>query len=545
MVIRFGLGFQPCSRKEKHALVCGSVLLFLLAGTTEVYSQRNPSIRPPHSRESMRGFLEDYTKSFDSEADFDLPRQSGSRQDGDNPAFDIKQLRPLMRKFSDTMTQLSYALNEEMGRIPGLRQSNTEALRLSGTAVTVNKHAEMHGADRLLQEEIQQLDADWRELAYRLERIQGLSIESKDLMKVLNETNQRIRQVIGIQPQLNRSRLYLKAATLAADLESLQEDLATELGNGQDAQTYRRSVGRLRQIVLNLVAVIREERSETKVIVEAYKQFETLWTPVASKLHEEENRYIDHGLRRVAAASSEIHQLLLLPQKMDQSQLINLSSYLKKDIDEFFERTPLLLIMQLPKSKQALSVAEQFYKVCAEFSSAGDRGLSEKEIIVLFRKIEQAERAFIDVYHDLDSDKAVALLNRIHRTVSTLRTSLQLQQDDFDSRAAEELAASIQNFTEQVEAVTKRWLNKDRQPFAQACLNDAAELTDRAARIHDDLLSGKPHVALEDEMTELYDTWRRVYAYLVKCETEDRQAMGRISKSLTPAMVQLRTMILQ
>ena len=139
----------------------------------------------------------------------------------------------------------------------------------------------------------------------------------------------------------------------------------------------------------------------------------------------------------------------------------------------------------------------------------------------------------------------MAVLNRIHRTVNTLRTSLQLQQDDFDSRAAEELAASIQNFTEQVESVTKRWLNKDRQPFAQACLNDAAERTDRAARIHDDLLSGKPHVALEDEMTELYDTWRRVYGYLVKCETEDRQAMGRISKSLTPAMVQLRTMILQ
>lgn len=492
----------------------------------------------------MRGFIDDYTKTFESDVDFDLPRQSSNRQ-SEAPAFDIKQLRPLSRKFSDTMTQLSYGLNEEMGRIPGLRQSNTEALRLSASAVTVNKHAEKHGADRLLQEEIQQLDADWRELAYRLERIPGLSNESKELMKVLNDTSQRIRQLTGIQPQLNRQRLYLKAATLAADLESLQEDLATELGNGQDAQVYRRSVGRLRQIALNLVAVIREERSETKVIVEAYKQFETLWGPVASKLQEEENRYIDHGVRRVAAASSEIHQLLLLPQKMDQSQFIHLSSYLKKDIDEFFERTPLILVMELPKSKQALPVAEQFYKVCGEFSSAVDRGQGEKEIIALFRKIEQAERAFIDVFHDVDSDKAVAVLNRIHRTVNTLRTSLHLQQDDFDIRAAEELAASIQIFTEQVELVTRRWLNQDRQSFAQACLDEAANLTRQATRIHDDLISGKSHSKLEEEMTELYETWRRVYAFLVKCQTEDRQAMGRIATNLTPAMVQLRTMILQ
>ncbi|WP_373650958.1 hypothetical protein [Schlesneria sp. DSM 10557] len=537
-------GRPPWSRKVRHQLLCGFVFVAPCLWSTEAYSQRNPSIRPPHSRESMRGFIDDYTKSLDSDADFDLPRESGSIQ-AVTPSFDIKQLRPLVRKFSDTMTQLSYGLNEEMGRIPGLRQSNTEALRLSATAVIVSKHAEKHGADPLLQEEIQQVDADWRELAFRLERIPGLSGESKDLMKVLNETSQRIRQVIGIQPQLNRQRLLLKAASLVADLEGLQEDLATELGNGEDAQTYRRSVSRLRQIALNLVTVIRDDRSESKVIVEAYKQFETLWGPVASKLQEEENRYIDHGIRRVAAATSEIHQLLLLPHKMDQSQFIQLSSYLRKDIDEFFERTPLLLVMQLPKAKQALSVAEQFYNVCNEFSSAVDQGQGEKEITALFRRIEQAERSFIDVFQEVDSDKAVAVLNRIHRTVNTLRTSLHLQPDDFDYRAAEELAASIQHFSEQVDQVTRRWLNQDRQPYTQTCLEETQKLTRQAARIHDHLLSGRSASSLEGEVTELYETWRRVYAYIVKCQTEDRRTMGRISSNLTPAMVQLRTMILQ
>ena len=173
------------------------------------------------------------------------------------------------------------------------------------------------------------------------------------------------------------------------------------------------------------------------------------------------------------------------------------------------------------------------------------RSQDQSEILEAFRRIEAAERTFIDVYRDVDSDKAVSVLNRISQTVGALRTSLHLQRDEFDSRAAEDLAASIQNLTEQIEATTKRWLAVERHSFGEACLQDAADLADRAARLHDDIVTGKPQAELKGEITELYETWRRVYDYLLKCQTEDRQAMGRISSNLTPALVELRTMILQ
>ena len=436
-------------------------------------------------------------------------------------------------------------MNEQISEVPGLRQSYTEALRLSGTAVSVNKYSEKYGVDQTNLEQLKQLDADWRELAYRLESLRGVTSETLDLVKSVKDADHRIRQLIGIQPQLDRRQLYLKAASLAGDLQNLQEDIAAELGNGQDAQVYRRLVSRLRQVVLNLIAIIRDERSDASVIVEEYKQFESIWSPLVVKLRGEDDRNIERGIRRVSASVNEIHQLLLLPQKMDQSQFAYLATALKKDIDEFLERTPLILVMTLPKSKQALSTADQFYAACAQFTEVVKRGQDQAEIVEAFRRIEVAERAFIDVYRDVDSDKAVAVLNRIGQTVNTLRTALHLNHDEFDSRAAHELAASIQNFTEQIEATTKHWLQTERQSFAQACLQDAADLTDRADRLHDDIVAGKPHAELKTDITELYETWRRVYDYLLKCQTEDRQVMGRISSSLTPAMVELRTMILQ
>ena len=536
---------RPTSRLQVHRsciLACAIFVGFQLEDV-DVFGQDPAANRSSHSRERTQGFIDDYSNSLESE--FENPRRPANRTRDDAAEVDIKVLRPLLRTFSDGMTQLAYALNEQTTQIPGLRQSYTEALRLSGTAISISKHAEKHGADTVVQDQLLQLDADWRELAYRLEGVRDIPDEIHGLVKDINDADQRIRKLIGIQPQLDRRQLYLKAAGLAADIENLQEDLASELGNGQEAQVYRRAVGRLRQVVLNLISIIRDERSDASVIVEEYKQFETLWSPLVAKLRNEDDRYIERGLRRVAATANDMHKLLLLPQKMDQSQFAYLAVALKKDIDEFFERTPLVLVMHLPKSKLALATADQFYTACAQFTEAVNHGQDQGQILAAFRKIETAERAFIDVYRDVDSDKAVAVLNRITRSVNALRSSLHIQQDEFDSQTAEDLAASIQNFAEQIEATAKRWLEQDRQSFAVNCLQDAGDMSDQAAQLHDDIVSGKPQTELKNEIAELYETWRRVYGYLVKCQTEDRAALGRISSSLTPALVDLRTMILQ
>jgi hypothetical protein len=538
-----GNSLKPVRFWPKSFAIAFTLILSLLLETQQLFSQGVPASKATRTRERTRGFIDDYSSSLDN--GFFVPQQPGHQTSGDTGGVEGKSIRPLVRAFSDNLTQLTYALNEQMGQVSGLRQTYTEALRLSGTAVSVNKYSERYGVDRTNVEQLKQLDADWRELAYRIESLRGLTDETLDLVKAVNDADTRIRQLIGIQPQLDRRQLYLKAASLAGDLDHLQEDLAAELGNGQDAQVYRRSVSRLRQIMLNLISVIRDERSDSKTIIEEYKQFETIWTPLIAKLRAEDDRDLDRGIRRVLASVNDVHQLLLLPQKLDQSQFSHLAMTLKKDIDEFLERTPLILVIHLPKAKQALSTADQFYVACEKFTEVVKRSQDQTEIMDAFRQIEVAERAFHDVYHDVDSDKAAAVLNRISQTVSALRSSLHVQRDEFDSRAAEELAASIQNSTEQIETITKRWVEAERPSFTQSCLQDAADLAERAARIHDHIVTGKPHVELKGEVTELYETWRRVYDYLLKCQTEDRQAMGRISSNLTPTLVELRTMILQ
>jgi hypothetical protein len=523
-------------------LIVSTILCSIFLNGSASFAQSRKIIKTGHTRERVEEYIND---SINPLGLGEGSRRSGGRNPAGQGQVDVEALRPLIRGLADNMRQLTFALNEQMGQSPGLRRYYAEALRLSGVAENIHKRAASYGVDGAMLDDLQQLDADWRELAYRLESVRELPRDTGDLLSTVTEIGDRIRQQIKIQPQFDRRQLNIKAAGLAADLDNLQEDIASELGRSQDSQYYRRSINRVRQVVLNLVSIVRDDRTDNSVIVDEYKQFETLWSPLVAKLRMEDDRYIERGLRRVAISSGEIQQLLLMPQRMDQSQYVYLAKALKKDIDQFFERTPLILVMRLPNAKQALPVADQFYNACARFTELVNRSQDINEIVDSYRSIEQAKRAFFDVYRDVDSDRALSVLSRIDQTVSSLRSSLQIQRDDFDNQSAGDLAASVQNFTDQIAFTCKRWLDQDNQPFATQCLQEAVDLAELAGRLHDDILDGKSPTEVRDEMADVYDRCRRIYAYLEKCNTEERQTFARLTASLSPAINELRTMILQ
>ena len=519
----------------------------LFAFTNDSFAQGTPAQRTTYTRDQQRGMIDDFS---DSLHDRDRNRRSVNDRAFPNPpaggvTAELKLLRPLIRDFSNDASQLTYALNEQIRQTPALRTLYTDALRVSAEAVGLDKRAGQVNDHRQLAEEFQTLDADWRELAYRMEGVRGLQAGTRDLVANLNDGGEQIRKSLNMQPQLNRQGLYMKTASLAGDLENLLDDINAELGRSKNAQQYAMQGSRIRQEVLGLAALSRDDHADTALIVDEYKRVEAMWLPLAVKLQAEDNRYLERSLRRITQTSGEIHQLLLLPQKIDKQQLVYLTSALKKDIDEFFERTPLILVMHLPKAKSALATADQFYGVCEHFVDVVNTGNNVDEVLDSFRYIEQAEKSFNEVYSQIDSDRAVAVLQRIDQTVSTIRTSLQLQREDFNRPAANDLAASIENLTEQLDFATKRWLSDDRQSFAKVCLQETASLADAAAALHQDLVRGVPIAQLRQEIDALYDNWRTVYGYLVKCQTDDRPTLGRLSSRLTPALVELRTMITQ
>ena len=59
--------------------------------------------------------------------------------------------------------------------------------------------------------------------------------------------------------------------------------------------------------------------------------------------------------------------MLRNPQQADTSNLSYIVEGLKHDIDEYFTRAPLKLVMELPESRSALATAGAFYGNCEQF----------------------------------------------------------------------------------------------------------------------------------------------------------------------------------
>lgn len=499
-----------------------------------------------YTRDQAKQSIEDLSNGMMD--DFSLKRTRNGSWNG-TPAgtqltAEMRAVRPLIKDFADEVPQLSYLLTDEAKRMPNLRQLLVDANRVAALAISLDKQAQRVNDHRQLGDSFEEFDATWRELAYRLEATRGLTKDVRDEIATLADLETQIRDAIGMRPQVNRRDLVAKTNSLANDLKNLSDDIRDEL-RGREAQQYQYVLGRARQQALNLAALVDDPAVDMEELVSEYRKFQELWYPQRTKLQEFDNRYFERSLRRITQSEGEIHQLLLLPTKVDSTQLVYLTSALKKDIDDFFDRMSLKLVMHLKHADRVAGVASEFYGVNEHFVDVVKNGADHDELVESYHYIEQAERNFSAVFSDIDSDDALSALSKIQQTISALGEALQIQSGDLNRRQAAELAANVEALTDELEYAAKRWLNRDRQNFSRQCLEAIAQMREETLQLHQDLVSGVAVGNLRREVDSIYNLWRETYGYLVKCQTDDRPSLGRVSSRLTPALVELRTMLAQ
>ncbi|HET6423136.1 MAG TPA: hypothetical protein VFG20_05595 [Planctomycetaceae bacterium] len=530
------------------SLLATSCCAAALALTTTVAHAQPRTSPASYTRDQARQSIEDLSNGMMD--DFSVRRTPSGSWKG-NPTPDTKQLtaemravRPIIKDFADEVPQLSYLLTDEAKRVANVRPLIVDANRIAALAIRLDKQAQRLNDHRQLGDDFEEFDAAWRELAYRLEATRGLTKDVRDEIATLSDLETQIREAIGMRPQINRRDLAAKTGQLANDLKNLSDDIRDEL-RGREAQQYQLSLGRARQQALNLSALVDDPASDMEELSAEYRKFQELWYPQRTKLQEFDNRYFERSLRRITQSEGEIHQLLLLPSKIDSTQLVYLTSALKKDIDQFFDRMSLKLLMHLKHADRVAGVASEFYGVNEHFVDVVKTGADHDELVDSYHYIEQAERNFSAVFSDIDSDDALAALSQIQQTIVSLGEALQIQSSDLNRRQAAELAANVEALTDELEYAAKRWLNRDRQQFSRQCLEAIAQLREETLQLHQDLVAGVATSNLRREVDSIYNLWRETYGYLVKCQTEDRPALGRVSSRLTPALVELRTMLAQ
>jgi hypothetical protein len=451
-----------------------------------------------------------------------------------------REIHSALRSFTNDCDDLALSLITDSRRIPGLNQLLPEIYQLRArSSVLADKTAQGNDWSNLL-DDIKTIDRDWRTVSFKLSQLQGLSRQQTRLMARLDQTSQDLIGDLNARPQINTYELTQALASLQVDFQNLLEEVEFEITDS----TERNSLlieGRQAQQQVGHMSLMVRDGADYDSLVEEYGRFSQIWSPMLTKLQGYNNRYIERSLRRISESDRNIHELLWLPQEIDRQQLMYQTSLLKKDVDEFFARTPLKLLISLPNPEYVLSTADAFYGVCENFTDIVNRNGSREDMVDAFSYIVDAQADFIETFKPIRSQAALNVLNSIDQHVHDLREGLILEEQ-FDNRKAIELGASLQNLAEHLHMDTRIWLSDVQVGYERQAEAATARFSELAAEYHRQALNGSNASKLKSLSDDLYEQWRIVHSYISRSTNEHRTHLARLASHIGPAVVELRTL---
>jgi hypothetical protein len=452
----------------------------------------------------------------------------------------INRVRQLLDSFATEASRLTVAMSTNRNRNDNLRAHQHEALQFRARSAVVAQKASQTTNVQTIATEFESLDRDWRLLNTRLSQIHDVDNTTRQHIQRLNEIDQELCDLLKVRPQLNRSELLTKTTALVVDLRNLLEDIQIELDNAPNRTELLLAGGRLQQQARQ-VSTIVAENGDYDNIAEEYKRFRNLWGQFAANLRSHNNRYLERSVRRVRDVDNAIHDLLWLPRGIDRLQLLHLTQVLERDVDQFFNRSPLRLLINLPTPQAVLPTASEFYGVCEHFRDVVSRDEDQAELITSYHYIESSWRGFYNLFQHMQSDAAKHVLTEIEQSLAALRNALQIQET-VDRGELVRLAAAMENLAETLEFDSRTWLNRrrdsrSRRPAAQELEGFAAA----AKSFHENAVKGGSIQQLRTDSDALFERWERVKGVIAQCDTVDRAHLDHLASRINPVLVELRT----
>lgn len=517
--------------------------LFVLAAPAPLLAQAPASAKERRQRivdDVLKGLRDSMMDNFDEHIGL-RPDQAEATARPDSESV-LRPIRTSLAAFAEESQRLVAGLNNDLDYIPGIRPLLGDAIKIGAGSAVLNEKAKQASNRQVLAPEFETLDRQWRALSYRLRQVQNLDRVCLQRVDKLDELDRTLCDAFRIQKQVNRRDLAARTSSIASGLQNLREDIELELEPSENRNLLVLTTQKLQQQAEHIAYIVNDQ-ADYETIVSEYKRFQDLWYPHAAKLRPIENPYVERNVRRIAQNNRAVHELLWLPQQIDPSQLLYLTTVLRKQVDEYFTRAPLKLLIELPSSEQALPTANEFYGMVENFADCVQSGNSRSELIDAFRYIDGSWQSFDRTFRPLKSQKAQVVLNQIGESVNALRDGLYIQKERFDSSAAVELAASLANHAEHIEYEAGRWLAKRRPPYRDEATAATQAFIAKSRKFHESLVRGTNIGQLRKDCADLYEQWRTVYGFISKCDTEHRPELGRLASRTTPVLVELRTIL--
>ncbi len=456
---------------------------------------------------------------------------------------DTRALENLLSESVAEAERLYRLLDADYRRYPELRPLLSDLVTLRSRAARLAQDVQAKiPLDRSLPQ-FQQLDSDWRLLSHQLTQSPRVSRTTLESVTRLDGLGRQIEKMFKMDPQLDRRQILMELSALRGSLRNLIEELELDPSGSQqtldmvfDARKLEQQVARIQGMVLDQVAY--------DGIVTEYNRYGQMWTRLATRLRPLDNRYIERAVGNIINADDTLHNLMWLEKTSNRERLKQVADGLTRDVDEFFNRTPLKLLLTFKDVASILETADTFYGVVQNLRDNLNRNESDQVILESYSYVEEYGNEFIRSFAGLRSQAGRVVLKEIEDGIIALRNDLNLSgstgSGSVDTRSMLPVAANLENLADHLNFDVRTWLGNSRETYRDQAMQASARFVQRSQRVHR-LLQARPAATeLEREVAALYDDWRQVYQYLGRCNTADRAHIAYLARDISEAILQLR-----
>jgi hypothetical protein len=459
----------------------------------------------------------------------------------DLSGVDIRIVENLLKECVAEAERLYTALDADYRRYPELRTQLQDVVTLRARASRLSQDITAGYSLERLQPDLKQLDSDWHYLSHQMSQARQLSTATRDSVDRIDRLDRQLEKLFQMEPQLDRRALMIELARLDSSVRNLVQELELDPEAGNRVYQLVIDSRKLNQQAYRVQQMVVDETPYTNIVSE-YGQFSRMWTELSPQLQKLTNRFVERSMRDILMANSNVHDLLWIEQKTSNANLLQIATALNRDVDEFYNRVPLKLLLNFKDVSSILQTSDEFYGTVQNFLDCVNRREDERALLNCYQYVEEYGAAFVRAFEPLRSSAGRVVLREIEDGIVALRNELNIAGtvSTLDTRAMIPMAAALENLADHMDYDVRQWLTRDRQSFSTQALEASSKFVKRTERIHG-MLQSQPRAAqLKKETADLVEEWRALYAYLGRCNTDHREHLRVLSGDISEAIYKLR-----
>ncbi len=466
------------------------------------------------------------------------PPEVAPRPRPDSPT---RAARMEVQAMSTDAMQLAQSLQIESRSQPQLRGQLGRLIQVQAALDAQSVGRGGHSFE-LMAQEYAVIDRDWRSIEYQLQQFPDLTPRSKQLVKAVSDHDRKLCQMLGVEPQLDRTELVRLSGELTTNYRQLMDDIYLDLRRSPQMPALLQQ-GKQLQLRFRQATSLVDRAGYYQLVVE-YKKCQQEWRAFSASLHPVATDRIRRSMFRVEQTGRSIQEQLWIPVELDPVLIQQLVQTVEADADRLMALIALPDLLAHPQPDKVLKAASEFHNTCGSFAAASQGQFDRDSLLWDYRLFDVQWREFANQCRAFNSPSIQQQLIDVESRMAMLRGALGIDAG-LDRAQLTQLAASLDELAYQFEQTAeKRVLNSGKyNPQFQAQFAQEIEALHNAAHtLHDQVTTQHDSEPLTAHASSMIRAWNSCKARVTQCQPEHQQLLYQTMAQIEPHMVSLQVM---